>query len=106
MKWNKVKFWETGRQKTGYKKLKLWLFDNSDCWLIYYPKGAYIPKHTDPIKDKHHYRLNIRLLGPDNFKGQTIFKIGNVCFFRPDIMEHSVEKVDRKRIILSLGFAV
>jgi hypothetical protein len=104
----KLFHWEEGRQGTGYKKLALWQSSKLSCdgYLIDYPPHASIPTHTDPVKNKKHYRLNILLKGEDKFNGQTIFSTKRIKLFRPDIMPHSVEEVSVRRIILSIGWAV
>lgn len=98
--------WEQGRQGTGYRKLliasnhKTW-----DCYLLDYPTGTHIPTHTDKISSGKHYRLNIILHGSGKFNGKTIFSLGNrIHFFRPDIIEHSVDNIKSRRIVLSIGF--
>lgn len=98
--------WESGRQGSGYRKLCLWLGKSFDCYLIDYPSNSYIPVHTDPVPGKRHYRINILLWGADNFKGNTIFSSKRVKFFRPDITPHSVDKVSRRRVIFSVGWAI
>lgn len=98
--------WEQGRQGTGYRKLLL--ASNHKTWDIYildYPTGTYIKPHTDPVLKGKHYRLNIVLCGAAKFNGETIFSIGNtVHLFRPDIIEHSVDNVTKRRIVLSIGY--
>lgn len=98
--------WEAGRQRTGYRKLLL--ATNKKTWDLYlldYPKNTYIKPHTDPVPSGKHYRLNIILFGSAKFNGKTIFSLGNrVHFFRPDIVEHSVDNVIKRRIVLSLGY--
>lgn len=98
--------WEPGRQGTGYLKLKLWQGNSSDAYLIDYPANSHIPTHVDVVEGVKHFRINIRLWGPDNFRGKSLCKFWVVNFFRPDIMPHSVEKVSSRRIILSIGWVV
>lgn len=96
--------WIKGRQESGYRKMCLFQFNKSDCYLIHYPVGSSIPTHTDPVPTHKHYRFNLRLLGEDAYVGDYIFKIGRLIFFRPDIMPHSVKQVSSERYILSFGF--
>lgn len=109
--------WEVGRQGTGYFKLKL--PENRrllpfDLYLLKYPEGAYISEHTDPVKEKKHYRLNIELMqavggvfwrkGRD---GRFHTEFGRVHFFRPDIEPHGLTLVlHGTRYVLSFGFTV
>lgn len=98
--------WEQGRQGTGYRKLLLASNKKSwDLYLIDYPVSTYIGPHKDPVPSSKHYRLNIILFGSAKFNGKTIFSLGNrIHFFRPDITEHSVENVSKRRFVLSFGF--
>lgn len=100
--------WESGRQGTGYRKLRLWQSDRlfSDAYLIDYPPHTRIPTHVDKVPGKRHYRINILLWGQDNFRGETLFSLGPLKFFRPDISPHSVEEVSRRRLVLSIGWAL
>ena len=77
----------------------------ADCYLIHYPIGSSIPTHTDPVTNKKHYRFNLRIKGEDAYVGDTLFKLGRLIFFRPDIMPHSVKEVSSERLVLSIGFA-
>ncbi len=95
--------WEQGRQGTGYRKLRL---ARGGCWDLYiidYPVGTSIPKHTDPVPGRRHWRANLRLLGEDTFQGESCFRFGPLIIFRPDIMPHAVEAVHRRRILVSFG---
>jgi hypothetical protein len=98
--------WIEGRQGTGYRKLLLGEGKWWDCYLIDYPPNTHIPTHTDPVKGKRHYRLNILLRGEDNFRGNTIFSTKRIKLFRPDISPHSVEEVSQRRLIFSLGWVI
>jgi hypothetical protein len=92
-----------GRQDANYYKCKLWSFWRIDGWIIKCDNEA-IPEHVDPVKDRKHFRLNITIKGRDKFHGKAIFKWWRVCFFRPDINPHSVEK--GSWTMLSFGFAI
>ena len=98
--------WQTGRQGTGYRKLLL--ASNCKTWDVYlldYPQNTYITPHVDCVSDGKHYRLNIVLFGSGKFNGETLFSLGNrIHFFRPDIMEHSVDNIKTRRMVLSIGF--
>lgn len=100
--------WTPGRQGTSYSKLTLLAFTSFDCHIIRYLPGGYIPPHTDKLRDgRKHYRMNIRLTGDDSFKcKQVLFKWWRVTIFRPDLFEHSVPVVQRKRYMLSIGWAI
>ncbi len=103
-----------GRQGTGYFKKALfevelgsWGFDG---WLLWYPVGAHIPPHTDPVKGKKHWRLNIVLRNADQggeFHTDGLIKnLPRITLFRPDLARHGVTKVTRgARHVLSLGCA-
>jgi len=100
--------WQEGRQGTGYRKLQLLSSKllSCDAYIIDYKPNTHIPTHTDPVKGKRHYRLNILLWGNDEFVGETIFSTKRIKFFRPDIAAHSVSNVRSRRVIFSFGFAV
>lgn len=98
--------WELGRQETGYRKLLI--ASNYKTWDIYiidYPVGTYIKPHTDPVSQGKHYRLNIILYGYGEFNGKTIYSLWNrIHLFRPDIVEHSVNNIKKRRVVLSIGY--
>lgn len=98
--------WEIGRQGTGYYKLCLWNFSWIDCYIIKYPINSHVPKHTDPVKNRKHYRVNILLCGENNFSEKTIFTTRRLKIFRPDINFHSVKPVSSTRLIISIGLAI
>ena len=103
-----------GRRKTGYLKKKIWSFSlwffGSDCYFIKYPIGSEVDEHTDPVKGKRHYRLNIILTKP--VLGGVFIKNGRqrksrIQFFRPDKDNHQVTRVMLgERKVLSFGFAI
>ncbi len=104
--------WREGRQETGYlKMLLLWskFPVPFDMYLLKYPEGSVIPLHIDKVKTGKHYRLNIIL---KNAKSGGIFIVKNcifetkrIKFFRPDVSQHSVTKIEKgQRIVFSLGF--
>lgn len=105
--------WQKGRQEEGeYRILPLiWSkFLKLDCFLIKFPTGSYILPHKDETKNnRRHYRLNIILCQPKHggvFKVErTIFSLFNrIHFFRPDLYEHEVTKVEKGfRLVLSIG---
>ncbi len=103
--------WEEGRQKTGYKKIKLLESErlNFDCYLLYYPEGSEIPQHFDKVESGRHYRMNIVLkkadVGGDFVCQDVIFSKYRTNIFRPDIAEHSVTKIEKGyRLVLSIGW--
>jgi hypothetical protein len=98
--------WVPGRQGTGYEKLKLAQGKRWDLYLLRYKPGAYIPKHTDPVPGKEHWRVNLLLRGDDTFYGRTKYRFGRLAVFRPDIWPHRVCKSSKMRLVLSLGFVL
>jgi hypothetical protein len=70
--------------------------------------GDSIPSHTDKLVDgRKHFRMNIRLAGEDTFKCcKVLFRFWRVTIFRPDLYEHSVPAVKRKRYMLSIGWVI
>ena len=80
-----------------------------DCYLFYYPKGSYIPKHKDPSKHGKQYRFNIELI-PAKKGGKFICKnmiinwFNRIYLFRADAEYHSVTEIEEGcRILLSVG---
>ena len=81
-----------------------------DCYLFYYPKNSFIPKHKDPSKFGDQYRFNIELI---KAKKGGIFICKNIIFnlldriylFRADASYHKVTRIEEGvRIVLSFGF--
>lgn len=97
--------WESGRQGTGYRKMRLAGGAHWDFHLLDYPPGTSVPRHTDPVPGKAHVRCNLRLLGEDAFVGRAILKAGRLVVFRSD-KPHAVRTVSRRRIVASFGIAV
>lgn len=113
LEWKKMwkEKWEAGRQGTGYRKLLLAGSKRWDLWLLDYPSGSHVPEHVDEVKGFRHYRVNVRLFGEDAFepvdrRDRRVLRIGRMAFFRPDVVKHAVWKVDRRRMVLSLGFTL
>ena len=103
--------WETGRQNNSYLKKSIITLPFLDLHIIKYPTGSYIKTHTDKIKNKKHFRLNIVLKQPDMggkaYHKSYIFKTNRICLFRPDISPHRVNKIIKgTRYIISLGLAI
>jgi hypothetical protein len=105
--------WETGRQNTGYDKLRLLpeqFFLPIDCYLLRFPEGCNVPPHTDPVKEGYnHFRVNLILKKADNggefVTTDAILDWPRLKFFRPDICEHSVTEVKSGvRYLLSIGW--
>jgi hypothetical protein len=105
--------WDEGRQKSGYKKIKLleskrFLFD---MYLLYYPEGSAIASHVDNINFGNHYRLNYTIKkakkgGIFLLAGRPIFRLGRLVIFRPDKQYHSVSQIKKGyRIVFSFGWA-
>lgn len=99
--------WKKGRQGTGYARLTLLATSWLDCHILRYLPGEFIPPHTDKLVDgSRHYRMNILLKGEDSFQcSKVLFKWWRVVIFRPDLHEHAVPAVTRKRYMLSIGWA-
>jgi len=106
--------WNQGRQGTGYYKCTVYSFSflgiGLDCHLLKYPKGSFIPPHTDDIDKKHHKRLNVLLRHASVggiFKKCGIEQTGRIHYFRPDIEEHEVTEIKKgERLVLSFGMAM
>lgn len=104
--------WQRGRQESGYDKMLLATLSRPipfDCYLIRYPIGSSIAPHTDPVKDRRHFRLNIVIkrspIGGEFICDNPIFTKTRIKFFRPDISEHSVTRVEGgSRYVLSVGW--
>lgn len=114
--------WQAGRQHgTDYKKFPLWYFKigkwGFDAYILKYEPNTTLDKHTDPVKNGKHWRMNIKVKGNADFNilkprihplwGQinqwehTTFPI---TFFRPDLHEHILVVGDKGCTKLSLGF--
>lgn len=100
-------FWETGRQKTGYRKLLLKKDKTWDAWLLAYPPGIGIPTHIDPLQGRRHLRANLTLLrgGTTLITTAPILRFGPFAIFWSD-KPHAVTKGTGRRLVLSLGFAI
>lgn len=103
--------WEEGRQGNGYKKLCLFSSPDlmMDCYLLYMPKGSLVCRHTDPVQDRDHYRINFILhkaKSGGNFVGNALMESDRLIYFRPDRVEHEVTKIkEGYRLVLSVGWA-
>ena len=104
--------WQKGRQKSGYEKMLLaraWWPLKFDVYLLKFPQGCEVPKHTDKVTAGRHYRLNI-ILKQARCGGQfvcktPIYSSKRIKLFRPDISEHAVTKVTLgNRYLLSIGW--
>ena len=104
--------WERGRQASGYHKMLIcgakWplVFD---MYILKFPKGCKIPKHTDKVKVGRHFRLNFILKqakkGGVFLCAQPIFESSRIKLFRPDITPHEVTEVKQgNRYLLSVGW--
>ncbi len=106
--------WEDGRGKTGYQKMLLlhsvskWplLFD---LYVIRYPPGSRIGWHVDPaMYGMRHVRINLVLkhaVGGRFVCDRTLFRLGRLAIFRPDLERHMVTEVESgTRYVLSMGF--
>ena len=104
--------WEKGRQNTGYEKLLLlgsrWLV-LFDVYLLKFGEGVSIPSHVDKVEKGRHFRINIILKkaksGGDFICETPIYESERIKFFRPDIVNHAVSKIeDGTRYVLSIGW--
>jgi hypothetical protein len=106
----KVLKWLPGRQDSGYLKMLLatatWPI-SFDVYLVKYPSGAYIDWHVDPVEHGEHHRLNL-VLKED--RGGGVFSCSEkkqwwrFTLFRPDLHEHMVSRINKSRLILSIGW--
>jgi hypothetical protein len=102
--------WHPGRQKADYKKILIFLSKrlSMDCWLIYYPSGVSLPRHSDKIKGRDHYRYNFTIVRPsaggELRSSSHIERNGRLDFFRSD-KPHWVTKTVGWRLVLSVGYA-
>lgn len=104
--------WQPGRQRDcDYQKKLLWEFGShflnkfTDGYLIKYPANAQLPKHTDPVKNGTHWRINITLKGQGEFGIEgPVKRFGRVVIFRPDVNSHWMNNGPTERLILSIGF--
>ena len=104
--------WRAGRQNTGYEKMLLLVNPfllPFDLYILRFKTGTEIPAHTDPVRNKRHYRLNIVLRhaksGGDFICSEPIFETRRIKLFRPDVSPHSVTKIESgTRYVLSLGW--
>jgi len=115
--------WQPGRQGGGYRKMRLVQGRWWDCYLIDYPVGSRVSRHRDCVPGRSHWRLNIVVLGqcdvtvyhPYEPGRDGIFYAspdpprrwlgGRVVLFRPDVNVHEVRPVERRRVVLSFGWA-
>ena len=104
--------WESGRQNSGYDKIKLLeskRFFKFDVYLLKFPVGSKIAPHIDTVDDGNHYRLNIILkkakAGGEFICKNPIFETNRIKLFRPDISEHQVTSIIKgTRYLLSIGW--
>ena len=101
---------QQGKLNTNYQKLVICNFGFFDINLIKIPTGTQIPRHTDPIENKRHYRLNINLVKPSvggHFQGKYLWKLPRITLIRPDIHPHAVSEIFKGHaLILSIGIAI
>lgn len=109
---SKLFSWQKGRQASGYDKMLVcrMLFPlKFDVYLIKFPQGSEIKPHTDVVKTGRHFRINIVLKhaakGGEFMCENPIINYSRVKFFRPDIEQHQVLKIEQgTRYILSIGW--
>jgi len=98
--------WQAGRQGTGYRKLPLAQGKRWDLYVIDYPPGTSIPTHVDAVPGRRHWRANLVLWGERTFRGDAVVRLGPLVVFRPDVAPHAVDRVARRRVVLSFGLAL
>jgi len=106
--------WQNGRQSTGYEKMLLlsgiWPLP-FDLYILRFRAGSEIMPHTDPVSSGRHYRLNIiirsAISGGEFDCARPIHASKRIKFFRPDVCEHSVSRVEKgTRYVLSIGWVL
>ena len=101
-----------GRQNSGYDKMKIIIssYFMFDVYILRFNEGSYIDTHVDKAKDGYeHHRINIILKsareGGEFVCENTIFRNSFINYFRPDIEEHAVTRIDEgTRYVLSIGW--
>jgi len=104
--------WQRGRQLSGYDKMLLlqsWWPLPFDVYILRFPKGAEIAPHVDKVSHGAHYRLNIVIKhaasGGEFVCASPIFESSRIKYFRRDVCEHSVTRVNQgSRYVLSVGW--
>lgn len=104
--------WVKGRQESGYYKMKIFIsgYFKCDMYLLKFNEGSFIDPHIDEVNDKYeHHRLNIILKkakeGGEFICKNIIFRNSFLNYFRPDVEEHSVTKINEgTRYLLSIGW--
>jgi hypothetical protein len=111
MDWAKWLRWERGRQNGGYDKLLIAQSQllKFDLYVLRFPEGAEIKPHTDPVKTGRHFRLNVIVKaarrGGEFVVKDAIVNRPRVKFFRPDVSEHSVTRIEEgSRYVISFGY--
>lgn len=105
--------WVTGRQKSGYEKMILFInerFIPFDFYILKYLKGSFAPVHTDYVPGYRHYRFNLIL---HQAKEGGVFDCRHpiistrwLYFFRSD-RAHSVSKIKKgSRYVFSVGICI
>lgn len=80
-----------------------------DMYLVRYPEGHKVGPHVDMVSSGKLYKLNMVLVKPEaggKFHSEkSIFNLLNrIIFFRPDLYQHSVDKIRRgQRLLLSIA---
>lgn len=104
--------WQRGRQASGYDKMLLLqglIPLPFDVYLLRFPQGSEVPPHTDPVGSGRHFRLNIVIRrarsGGEFICAAPIFALSRIKFFRPDVCEHRVTRVESgARYVFSVGW--
>lgn len=101
--------WDGGRQNAVYRKFTL-LFSKllgADAYILHIPRGTAIPKHTDAVKGKRHYRFNITLRGKIwmQVQGGRVYRLSHwFSYFRPDLLVHWADAVEYDTYLFSFGW--
>ena len=103
--------WISGRQGGGYDKLPLLVSKllKCDLYVLKFPEGSEVRPHVDKVSSGKHFRLNLTIrkakVGGEFVCGENIFANKRLQFFRPDLHEHSLTKVEKGDMyMISFGF--
>lgn len=93
----------------GVKNRVLFHSKRFNIYLVRYPEGHKVPAHVDMISEGRLYKLNCVISGPKAggrfVCEKTIINLfGRIYFFRPDLHEHKVTRIERgRRWLLSVA---
>lgn len=109
--------WQEGRQTGGYWKMMIMpTLGFRDAYLIYYPQGAFIQAHMDPLPAglpgvllRANFVLRAAEQGGQFWASNEAvvrrFLDNRLIVFRPDYTTHGVRVIEKgERLVLSFGF--